>query len=330
MASSSQGQPSSSAAAVLPGSGGSWGSGMERSFSVEDIVGGIWRLGAAGMGRTDSEAAFQEFLKKIPSSSNLAAVAQGNGTTGLDPAQQLQLQQQAFLQQQAQQMQAFQDAQASAGGGIPRVPSLDLLRQQLQHLQTLQQLNMSQPSASTVAAGPVTSASGTGIGASIPLGGSQNSFTMRSPAVSSAAGLVTGVLDPSQASAHPNISLPTVSLHLSGGISSLGMHSGGLALPTLPMPSLSSMAGIPSALQGPNAAALLQMGQLQAQQQALAASQQQQQQQQQQQAAAAPVQASSGGSMGLGQEPVDKDSLEKQELRRARRMLSNRESARRS
>jgi len=62
----------------------------------------------------------------------------------------------------------------------------------------------------------------------------------------------------------------------------------------------------------------------------LLAAQQQQQQQQQQQAAAAPVQASSGGSMGLGQEPVDKDSLEKQELRRARRMLSNRESARRS
>ena len=50
--------------------------GMERSFSVDDIVGGIWRLGAAGMGRTDSEAAFQEFLKKIPSNTNLAAAAQ--------------------------------------------------------------------------------------------------------------------------------------------------------------------------------------------------------------------------------------------------------------
>ena len=49
---------------------------MERSFSVDDIVGGIWRLGAAGMGgRTDSEAAFQEFLKKIPSNSNLVAQA---------------------------------------------------------------------------------------------------------------------------------------------------------------------------------------------------------------------------------------------------------------
>ena len=49
---------------------------MERSLSVDDIVGGIWRLGAAGMGgRTDSEAAFQEFLKKIPSNSNLVAQA---------------------------------------------------------------------------------------------------------------------------------------------------------------------------------------------------------------------------------------------------------------
>lgn len=61
------------------------------------------------------------------------------------------------------------------------------------------------------------------------------------------------------------------------------------------------------ALQGPNAAALLQMGQLQAQQQALAAA----------------------GAMG-GAEGLDRESMEKAELRRARRMLSNRESARRS
>ena len=62
-----------------------------------------------------------------------------------------------------------------------------------------------------------------------------------------------------------------------------------------------------SALQGPNAAALLQMGQLQ----------------QAQQAQAALAAATAGGD-------ADKESQEKQELRRARRMLSNRESARRS
>lgn len=33
---------------------------MERSFSLDDMIGGIYRLGQAGMGRTDSEAAFQE------------------------------------------------------------------------------------------------------------------------------------------------------------------------------------------------------------------------------------------------------------------------------
>jgi hypothetical protein len=115
-----------------------FGSGaLGRNFSVDDLVGGIWRLNQAGMGRSDSEAAFQEFLKRIPSATNLASA------TNLDPAQL-----EAQLQHHAQQMQQVQHAApASSGpsssgapdspshsgggdsGGIPRVPSLELLRQ---------------------------------------------------------------------------------------------------------------------------------------------------------------------------------------------------------
>lgn len=58
---------------------------MERSFSVDDLVGGLYRLGQAGMGRTDSEAAFQEFLKRIPSATNLAAA--NNASQQLDQHQ---------------------------------------------------------------------------------------------------------------------------------------------------------------------------------------------------------------------------------------------------
>lgn len=80
----------------------------------------------------------QDFLRRIPSTSNLAAQASAQG---LDAAQQRQ------LVQTAQQMQAAQQAQGLAGGpisgqlqepgrlnvsGIPRVPSLDLLRQLVQ------------------------------------------------------------------------------------------------------------------------------------------------------------------------------------------------------
>jgi hypothetical protein len=104
---------------------------MERSFSVDDLVGGLYRLGQAGMGRTDSEAAFQEFLKRIPSATNLAAAAAANpspplpaslgggggggggdgGLGGLTASA-------SFA--------AVTDA-AGLGGGVPRVPSLDLL-----------------------------------------------------------------------------------------------------------------------------------------------------------------------------------------------------------
>ena len=116
---------------------------MDRVFSVDDIA-NMWKLGA-GMGfpRTDSEAAFQDFLKRIPSTSNLAAQAQG-----LDQAQQLQLQQQVQQYQQTQQAGLHAAGSALSGGalgevgslnvgGIPRVPSLDLLRQLVQVNQTM-------------------------------------------------------------------------------------------------------------------------------------------------------------------------------------------------
>lgn len=124
---------------------------MERATSVDDLMNGFWRgLGqATGIGRTDSEAAFQEFLKRIPSTANLAAVAAASsvGDGSASTAQ--------SLQQHVQQL--SQGAPVSGGGGmmmppppgssggpvsdlvtsslalgiggIPRVPSLDFLRQ---------------------------------------------------------------------------------------------------------------------------------------------------------------------------------------------------------
>mmetsp|Transcript_17271 Transcript_17271/g.37259 ORF Transcript_17271/g.37259 Transcript_17271/m.37259 type:complete len:361 (+) Transcript_17271:179-1261(+) len=113
-------------------------SSIERTFSVDDLVGGIWRLGQAGMARTDSEAAFQEFLKRIPSASNLAAAAAASQLDSTSAAQLQQLQQQ--VQQQQQQASsstatavlpagALSDVNGAGLGGIPRVPSLDFLRQ---------------------------------------------------------------------------------------------------------------------------------------------------------------------------------------------------------
>ncbi|KAA6423290.1 MAG: hypothetical protein FRX49_06742 [Trebouxia sp. A1-2] len=100
---------------------------MDRQVSVEDIVGGLYKLGSAGFPRTDSEAAFQDFLKRIPSTTNLAGQAEQ-----LNPQQQLQLQQHVqHLTQQSQipSSSEQQDATHHNIGGIPRVPSLDFLRQ---------------------------------------------------------------------------------------------------------------------------------------------------------------------------------------------------------
>ncbi len=118
---------------------------MERQWSLEDfnIANSMWKLGA-GFPRTDSENAFQDFLKRIPSTTNLAAQAGQH----LDQQQQAQLHQQV---QQFQQQSAQQGAYPSGsghpgnagelqpGGSIPRVPSLDFLRQLVGH-----QFNQSQ------------------------------------------------------------------------------------------------------------------------------------------------------------------------------------------
>ena len=100
---------------------------MDRQVSVEDIVGGLYKLGSAGFPRTDSEAAFQDFLKRIPSTTNLAGQAEQ-----LNPQQQLQLQQHVQHLTQQNQLPPISDHQDATHhniGGIPRVPSLDFLRQ---------------------------------------------------------------------------------------------------------------------------------------------------------------------------------------------------------
>uniref|UniRef100_A0A7R9Z0L9 BZIP domain-containing protein n=1 Tax=Chlamydomonas euryale TaxID=1486919 RepID=A0A7R9Z0L9_9CHLO len=68
-------------------------------------TGGLWRP-VAGFPRTDSESAFQEFLKKIPSNQNLASLASGGLEAGGALGSGLQ----------------------AASLGIPRVSSFDLLR----------------------------------------------------------------------------------------------------------------------------------------------------------------------------------------------------------
>lgn len=107
---------------------------IERTFSVDDLVGGIWRLGQAGMGRTDSEAAFQEFLKRIPSASNLAAAAAQAETASA----QYQLQSSSAAAPTLSTAAPLIEAGTAGSGaatapaglaGIPRVPSLDFLRQ---------------------------------------------------------------------------------------------------------------------------------------------------------------------------------------------------------
>lgn len=121
---------------------------LERGFSADDLSLMLKLQGGAGFPRTDSEAAFMDFLKRIPSTSNLAAQASAQG---LDAAQQQQLMQQAQqMQAQAQQSGLASSSSLTAPlqgtlqevgrlnvGGIPRVPSLDLLRQLVQVNQSM-------------------------------------------------------------------------------------------------------------------------------------------------------------------------------------------------
>jgi len=101
---------------------------MERNWSVEDLVGGLWRVG-----RTDSEQQLQDYLRRVPS-----------GTWPGPPPTEYQAQQQAQLvdavNAQAAYAQAMQQITtgnkptemvppgASANNGMQRVASLDMLR----------------------------------------------------------------------------------------------------------------------------------------------------------------------------------------------------------
>lgn len=124
------------------------GAGMERGFSADDLSLMLKLQGGPGFPRTDSEAAFMDFLKRIPSTSNLAAQASAQG---LDAAQQQQLVQTAQQMQAAQAQSGLASSSSLAAplpgtlqevgrlnvGGIPRVPSLDLLRQLVQVNQSM-------------------------------------------------------------------------------------------------------------------------------------------------------------------------------------------------
>lgn len=145
---------------------------MERTFSVDDLVGGIWRLGQAGMGRTDSEAAFQEFLKRIPSATNLAAAA--NASQQLEHSQQLHQQAQLALHNGPGTSVAPPSSHAATSlpdvssglTGIPRVPSLDLLRQLVIQNQLSHSLNQPIVKSETPASGTVCLCTG-GIASSL-------------------------------------------------------------------------------------------------------------------------------------------------------------------
>lgn len=132
---------------------------MERHLSVDDLVGGIWRLNqhnsnsTSSFARTESEAAFQDFLKRIPSASNLS---------NLESAQ---------LQQQLGGLARGGPSVgslllASSGSvpapppnidllGIPRVPSLDYLRQLASQQQQQHQIKQENGGGANGAAVPI-------------------------------------------------------------------------------------------------------------------------------------------------------------------------------
>lgn len=234
---------------------------MDRQVSVEDIVGGLYKLGSAGFPRTDSEAAFQDFLKRIPSTTNLAGQAEQ-----LNPQQQLQLQQ--HVQQLAQHSQIpssceHQDATHHNIGGIPRVPSLDFLRQ-------LMNVN------------PAVSPQGR---------------RLHSPDTK---------IDPHS---RGNIAEAAVSSQQQHHLPLIASQAFPL-ITSIPAPvSLSTSLAAPSMTLNPVSSASLRLSQMPSLQLQAQSSDH------------------SGGAMGG---VMDKDAFAKAEVRRARRMLSNRESARRS
>ncbi|WIA31653.1 hypothetical protein OEZ86_002533 [Tetradesmus obliquus] len=248
---------------------------MNRSFSVDDLVGGIFRLGQAGagaFGRTDSEAAFQEFLKRIPSATNLAANQQFEPNQ-LQQAQQLLSASGSGGGAAAANLSAGLSEAGQGTGGMPRVPSLDVLRQlviQNQLSQGLSQPGIAKAEASGAVLAPPASTQMPALSAPMPV------LSMASPAVDPA--VLSAAVDPSTLSAL-------------GG-----------------MPGLAAAAAAnPALMVNPAAAA----------------------------AAALQLQHLGGGGHLRMASSMERDSMggmggDKSENRRQRRMLSNRESARRS
>lgn len=126
---------------------------MERGFSFDDLMDGIHKLTSAGFPRNDSEALFQDFIRRIPSSNNLSA---SEGLNYLDPVQQAQLQQSVQqIQQQAQQQTGAEALRANSTdlqevGGLevknfPRVASLDYLQHLVQQSAASQSMKASTP-----------------------------------------------------------------------------------------------------------------------------------------------------------------------------------------
>ena len=127
---------------------------MEGGLSFDDLMDGIHKLTSAGFPRNDSEALFQDFIRRIPSSNNLAP---GDSLNYLDPVQQAQLQQSVQqFQQQAQQhtgnhvLRTTSSSDLQEVGGLevknfPRVASLDYLQQLVQQSAASQNLKPSTP-----------------------------------------------------------------------------------------------------------------------------------------------------------------------------------------
>lgn len=284
---------------------------MERATSVDDLIGGFWRgLGqAAGMPRTDSEAAFQEFLKRIPSTANLTQAAAAAAAAGDSSSAAQALQQQ--VQQLTQAVPAaaagsssavapsssvaalpslvatapLTDLVTSAVGGIPRVPSLDFLRQIMVSNQQFP------PPSSTP---PIIK----------PDPGAADALKGAAAAAAASAGLTAPMVMPAALPA----GYPLPAMGLTGltptDIASL------TAAATVGSNISAALQAVPGFQPGnPLAAAALNPAA----------------------AAAAALQLGQLGQLSRLANPVpDKEVVEKAEFRRARRMLSNRESARRS
>lgn len=122
---------------------------MQRGLSFDDLMDGIHKLTSAGFPRNDSEALFQDFIRRIPSSTTLSA---SDSLNYLDPVQQAQLQQSVQqIQQQAQQQTGLDVLRTTSSsdlqevGGLevknfPRVASLDYLQQLVQQSAASQHL----------------------------------------------------------------------------------------------------------------------------------------------------------------------------------------------